>query len=37
MKYVMQHVDDKTAVVINTYEALSGGADWPGSTWPQER
>ena len=37
MKYVMQHVDDKTAVVINTYEALSGGADWPGSTWPLER
>ena len=37
MKYVMQHVDENTAVVINTYEALSGGADWPGSTWPQER
>ena len=37
MKYVMQHVDENTAVVIDTYEALSGGADWPGSTWPQER
>ncbi len=37
MKYVMQHVDDKTAVVIDTFEALSGGTDWPSSTWPQER
>ena len=37
MKYVMQHVDENTAVVIDTYEALSGGADWPGSTWLQER
>ncbi len=37
MKYVMQHVDENTAVVINTYEALSGGADWPGSAWPLER
>ena len=37
MKYVMQHVDENTAVVIDTYEALSGGADWPDSTWPQER
>ncbi len=37
MRYVMQHVDEKTAVVIDTYEALSGGADWPSSTWPQER
>lgn len=35
MKYVMQHVDENTAVVINTYEALSGSADWPDSTWPQ--
>ena len=37
MKYVMQHVDENTAVVIDTYETLSGGADWPSSTWPQER
>lgn len=37
MKYVMQQVDDKTAVVIDTFEALSGGTDWPSSTWPQER
>lgn len=37
MKYVMTHVDENTAVVIDTYEKLSGGADWPDSTWPQER
>ena len=37
MKYVMQHVDEKTAVVIDSYEALSGTDEWPDSTWPQER
>lgn len=37
MKYVMTHVNENTAVVIDTYEKLSGGADWPESTWPQER
>ena len=37
MKYVMQHVDENTAVVINTYDELSGGADWPDSTWPATR
>ncbi len=37
MKYVMQNIDDNTQVVIDTYENLSGGEDWPDSTWPQER
>ena len=37
MKYVMQHVDEDTAVVIDTYENLAGTDEWPGSTWPQER
>ena len=37
MRYVMQHVNENTVVVIDTYEALSGGNDWPDSTWPQER
>ena len=37
MRYVMQKVDGGTAVVIDTFEALSDGADWPGSTWPKER
>ena len=37
MKYVMQNVDENTVVLINTYEELSGGTDWPDSTWPQER
>ena len=37
MKYVMTKVDENTAVVIDTYEKLSGGEDWPDSTWPQER
>jgi len=37
MRYVMQTVNSSTVVVIDTYEALSGGADWPDSTWPQER
>lgn len=34
MKYVMQKVDENTVVVIDTYENLSGGEDWPDSTWP---
>ena len=37
MKFVMQRVDADTVVVIDTYEALSGGEAWPDSTWPQER
>ena len=37
MKYVMQHVDDNTVVVIDTFEALSGTDEWPSSLWPQER
>ena len=37
MRFVMQKVDGSTAFVIDTYEALSGGTDWPDSTWPQER
>lgn len=37
MRYVMQTIDSDTAVVIDTYEALSDGADWPESTWPQDR
>ncbi len=37
MRYVMQTVNSDTVVVIDTYEALSGGEDWPDSTWPQER
>ena len=37
MRFVMQTVNGDTAVVIDSYEALSGGAPWPDSTWPQER
>ena len=37
MKYVMQHIDEDTAVVIDSYEVLSGGEDWPDSTWPDVR
>ncbi len=37
MRFVMQHIDADTVVVINTYEALSGSADWPESTWPDNR
>ena len=37
MRFVMQHVDENTVVVIDTYEALAGGIAWPDSTWPQER
>ena len=37
MRFVMQCIDENTVVVINTYEALSGGADWPSSFWPSDR
>ncbi len=37
MRFVMQKVNAGTAVVIDSYENLSGGEDWPSSTWPQER
>ena len=37
MKYVMTKVDENTAVVIDTYENLSGTDTWPDSTWPQDR
>ncbi|MGI6221579.1 MAG: L,D-transpeptidase family protein [Coriobacteriales bacterium] len=37
MRFVMQRVDENTAVVIDTYEALAGTDEWPSSTWPQER
>ena len=37
MRYVMQHIDADTVVVIDTYAILSGGADWPGSTWPGDK
>jgi len=37
MKYIMRRVDEKTAVLIDTYENLSGTDEWPSSTWPQER
>ena len=37
MRFVMQKVNADTAVVIDTYEILSGGEAWPDSTWPQER
>ena len=37
MRYVMQHVDENTQVVIDTYEKLSGGESWPSSSWPQDR
>lgn len=37
MKYVMQQVDENTAVVIDTFENLAGTDEWPDSTWPQER
>ena len=37
MKFVMCRVNEDTAVVINTYEALSGSDSWPDSTWPQVR
>lgn len=36
MKFVMQRVDEKTVVVIDSFEALSGTNVWPDSTWPQE-
>ncbi len=37
MKFVMQRVDEKTAVVIDSYETLAGTDEWPDSTWPQVR
>ena len=37
MKFVMQHVDEDTVVVIDTYEKMSGTGEWPDSTWPQEK
>ena len=37
MKFVMRRVDEKTVVVIDSYEALAGTDVWPDSTWPQER
>ena len=37
MRFVLQRVDENTVVVIDTYEALSDGADWPASFWPGDR
>lgn len=37
MRYVMQHVNEDTLVLIDTYDKLSGGESWPSSNWPQER
>ena len=37
MKFIMQTVDEKTAVIIDTYENLAGTDEWPDSTWPQTR
>ena len=37
MRFVMQRVDTDTVVVIDTYENLSDGADWPSSLWPSDR
>ena len=37
MKYVMQHVDEDTVVIVETYETLAGTDEWPSSLWPQER
>ena len=37
MRYVMQHIDENTQVVIDSYEKLSGGESWPSSSWPQDR
>ena len=34
MKFIMQNVDADTVVLIDTFDKLSGGADWPSSTWP---
>ena len=36
MKCLMQNVDPEAVVLIDTYANLSGGADWPGPTWPAE-
>ncbi len=37
MRFVMRRVDADTAVVIDTCDALFGGADWPSGVWPVER
>ena len=36
MKFVMQTIDSDTVVLIDTFDKLSGDADWPSSTWPAE-
>lgn len=35
MKYVMQHVNEDTVVVIDTFDNLADGEAWPSSTWPE--
>ena len=37
MRFVMRRVNTDTVVVIDTYEKLSNGADWPSSLWPSDR
>ena len=37
MRFVMQRIDTDTVVVIDTYEALSDGVDWPSSFWPSDK
>ena len=37
MRFVMRRVNTDTVVVIDTYEKLSNGADWPSSFWPADR
>jgi len=37
MRFVMRRVNTDTVVVIDTYEKLSNGADWPSSLWPADR
>ena len=37
MKFLMKQVDENTVVLIDTFDKLSGGADWPDSTWPTEK
>lgn len=37
MVFVMRRIDQKTVVVIDTYDTLAEGEAWPDSTWPQER
>ncbi len=36
MKFVMRRVDEKTVVVIDSYEALAGTDDWSDVTWPKK-